>query len=79
MTSAPRSARERMSPEQLLAAIDELAGGNQSAFARLIGVEGRTVRYWVAGSARIPQPVQRLIRTWLAMDQEQRAALRRPQ
>jgi DNA-binding transcriptional regulator YiaG len=78
MNHPHRSARWRMTPDQLLAEIDELTDGNQSEFARMIGVDGRTVRYWVAGTARVPKPVQVLIRTLKSLSKDQRDTFRDP-
>jgi transcriptional regulator with XRE-family HTH domain len=54
-----------MSGEQLRAALAAL-GLSQLEAARRLGVDGRTVRRWVAGDRRIPGPVVELVRTWLA-------------
>ena len=53
---APPSAAKRggkpwtMTPEELRAAIEALAGGNHTRFARVCGVHDRTVRAWLATS-----------------------------
>jgi DNA-binding transcriptional regulator YiaG len=75
MNHPHRSARWQMTPDQLLAAIDTMTGGNQSAFARLIGVDGRTVRYWITGEQRIPKPIQILITALLRLSAAEREAL----
>lgn len=75
MNHPNRSKRWQMTPEQLQTAIDALACGNQSEFARMIGVEGRTVRYWIAGEQRVPKPVQMLISALRVMSPEQLAAI----
>jgi DNA-binding transcriptional regulator YiaG len=75
MNHPHRSARWKMTPEQLLAAIDALTDGNQSEFARLIGVDGRTVRYWIAGEQRIPKPIQILITALLRLPAAERESL----
>lgn len=67
MNHPHRSTRWQMTPDQLLDAIAILADGNQSAFARLIGVDGRTARRWIAGDARIPKPVQVAIQALLEL------------
>jgi len=54
-----------MTPKQLRAALKRL-GFSQLEAARRLGVNPRTVRFWVAGTYRIPEPVVILIRTWLA-------------
>jgi len=43
-----------MSPDQIRIAIDRLSLSQRGA-ARLLGVDERTVRKWVAGDAKIPQ------------------------
>ena len=54
-----------MTKEELRSALYTL-GLNQSEFARLIGVEPRQVRRWVAGdTVIIPGPVTVLVRLWL--------------
>jgi DNA-binding transcriptional regulator YiaG len=75
MNHPHRSARWQMTQTQLQAAIDALTNGNQSEFARMIGVDGRTVRYWLTGAARVPRPVQMLIQALLLMTPDQRSAL----
>lgn len=45
----------------------ERLGLTQGAAARLIGVDGRTWRYWEAGARGIPEPVARLL--WLLENQ----------
>jgi DNA-binding transcriptional regulator YiaG len=75
MNHPHRSARWQMTPDQLQAALAQLTDGNQSEFARMIGVDGRTVRYWLAGEQRIPKPVQILIKALLLLTPEQRAGL----
>lgn len=74
MNHPNRSRRWRMTPHQFLAALDRLTNGNQSEFARLIGVDGRTVRRWVAGDLPIPKPVQALLYVMLSLTDEQRLA-----
>jgi DNA-binding transcriptional regulator YiaG len=43
-----------MTPDQLRIAIDRLSLSQRGA-ARLLGVNERTVRKWIAGDAEIPQ------------------------
>jgi DNA-binding transcriptional regulator YiaG len=40
----------------------ESLGLTQGGAARLLGVDGRTWRYWEAGERGIPEPVARLMR-----------------
>jgi len=58
-----------MSPKQFRAALKRL-GFSQLEASRRLGVSPRTVRYWVAKDRAtrtpIPEPVVRLLRTWLA-------------
>lgn len=54
-----------MTPRQLRAALKRL-GLNQVALARAVGVTPRAVRFWLAGTYPVPEPVVRLVRTWLA-------------
>ena len=49
-----------MTPLALRAVRDRL-GLTQGAAARLVGVDGRTWRYWEAGYRPIPEPVTRLL------------------
>lgn len=64
---APPSAAKRggkpwtMTPEELRAAIEALAGGNHTRFARVCGVHDRTVRAWLAGKPAVPKGVQVLV------------------
>jgi len=53
-----------MTATQLRAALKRL-GLNQVATAARLGVAPRTMRYWVAGERRIPEPVAILLRTWI--------------
>lgn len=69
-----RSKHWNMTPDELSAAIDELVQGNQSELARMIGVDGRTVRRWLAGELSIPKPAQALLRVILALNPEQRVS-----
>jgi hypothetical protein len=50
-----------MAPAELSAAIDALAGGNHTRFARVCGVHDRTVRSWLAGKPAIPKAIQVLV------------------
>jgi len=54
-----------MSPKQFRDALKGL-DLNQVEIARELGVTGRTVRYWIAGTYPIPEAVSLLIRAWLA-------------
>jgi DNA-binding transcriptional regulator YiaG len=51
-----------MSPADLRACLGRL-GLSQLGAARLLGVDGRTVRKWVGGERGVPPPVVRLL--WL--------------
>ncbi len=53
-----------MTATQLRAALKRL-GLSQVAAAARLGVAPRTMRYWVAGERRIPEPVSILLRTWI--------------
>ena len=53
-----------MTARQLRTALKRL-GLSQVAAAARLGVAPRTMRYWVAGERRIPEPVAILLRTWL--------------
>ena len=53
-----------MTPKQLRGALKRLELSQVAAAARL-GVAARTMRYWVAGERRIPEPVSILLRTWI--------------
>ena len=53
-----------MTSKQLRAALKRL-GFSQLEAARRLGVNARTVRFWIAGTYRIPEPVVILLRTWL--------------
>jgi len=53
-----------MTATQLRAALKRL-GLSQVAAAARLGVAPRTMRYWVAGERRIPEPVAILLRTWI--------------
>ncbi len=53
-----------MTPKQFRAALKRL-GLTQVGAARRLGVNPRTVRFWVAGTYRIPEPVVILLRTWV--------------
>jgi DNA-binding transcriptional regulator YdaS (Cro superfamily) len=57
-----------MAPAELSAAIDALAGGNQSRFARVCGVHDRTVRSWLAGKPAIPKAIQVLVAALRRLD-----------
>lgn len=51
-----------MTPRQLSATGQTLYGEQwQTALARRIGVDARTVRKWLAGDRAIPQPVAELL------------------
>lgn len=54
-----------MIPAQLRAALKRL-GLTQVAAAQVIGVAPRTVRQWLAGDRRIPEPAARLLALWIA-------------
>ena len=53
-----------MTAKQLRTALKQL-GLTQVGAAAKLGVAPRTMRYWVAGERRIPEPVAILLRTWL--------------
>lgn len=53
-----------MTSKQLRAALKRLRLSQVAAATRL-GVAPRTMRYWVAGERRIPEPVSILLRTWI--------------
>ena len=53
-----------MTAKQLRTALKRL-GLTQVGAATSLGVAPRTMRYWVAGERRIPEPVAILLRTWL--------------
>ena len=53
-----------MTAKQLRGALKRLELSQMAAAARL-GVAPRTMRYWVAGERRIPEPVAILLRTWV--------------
>jgi len=55
----------RMTPRQLRTTLKRL-GLTQVAAGHALGVAPRTVRHWVGGDRRIPEPVARLLRVWLA-------------
>jgi DNA-binding transcriptional regulator YiaG len=57
-----------MTPKQLRTVLRRL-GFSQLEAARRLGVHARTVRFWVAGTYRIPEPVVILLRTWLGQQQ----------
>jgi hypothetical protein len=57
-----------MTPAELSAAIDVLAGGNQSRFARVCGVHDRTVRSWLVGKPAIPKAIQVLVAALRRLD-----------
>ena len=57
-----------MTATQLRAALKRL-GLSQVAAAARLGVAPRTMRYWVAGERRIPEPVAILLRTWIRENQ----------
>ena len=57
-----------MAPAELSAAIDALAGGNHSRFARVCGVHDRTVRSWLAGKPAIPKAIQVLVAALRRLD-----------
>lgn len=57
-----------MAPAELSAAIDALAGGNHTRFARVCGVHDRTVRSWLAGKPAIPKLVQVLVAALRRLD-----------
>jgi len=50
-----------MTPKQFSEALDR-AGFSQRGFAHYIDTDERQVRRWVAGDARIPGSVERLLR-----------------
>jgi DNA-binding transcriptional regulator YiaG len=53
-----------MTAKQLRAALKRL-GLSQVAAAAQLGVAPRTMRYWIAGERRIPEPAAILLRTWV--------------
>jgi DNA-binding transcriptional regulator YiaG len=53
-----------MSPQQFRHALRQL-GLNQVQAAKRMRVNARTVRRWVAGDSRIPEPVTLLLKIWL--------------
>ncbi len=53
-----------LTPKQLRVTLKQL-GLNQVAAAKQLGVDPRTVRRWLAGDRKIPEPVVILLRTWL--------------
>lgn len=53
-----------MTPKEFRAALKQL-DFTQVGAARHLGVNARTVRFWVAGTYRIPEPVAILVRLWL--------------
>lgn len=57
-----------MTPAELSAAIDALAGGNHTRFARVCGVHDRTVRSWLAGKPAIPKAIQVLVAALRRLD-----------
>lgn len=72
MNHPNRSKNWLMTPAQLETVILEVADGNQSALARMVGVDGRTVRRWIAGEIQVPKPVQVLLRILFSMNKAQR-------
>lgn len=68
MTKAKKAAKvanggDVMTGEQLRAAIEKIYGNDQSqsAFARLIGVGGRTVRGYIGGEFPVPKAIGYLV------------------
>lgn len=58
-------ALQPMTPEELRAAGEAIWGGRwQTPLARRIGVDPRTVRYWVAGKVEVPPARAHVIRGW---------------
>jgi DNA-binding transcriptional regulator YiaG len=55
-----------MTPHQLQRAIDRL-GLSQRGAARFLGVDERTMRKWIAGNARTPEAVAKLLRLMLQL------------
>jgi len=53
-----------MTGQQLRAALRGL-GVSQMEASRRLGVDPSTVRRWLSGARRIPEPVAILMRTWL--------------
>jgi plasmid maintenance system antidote protein VapI len=53
-----------MTAKQLRTALKRL-GLTQVGAAAQLGVAPRTMRYWVAGERRIPEPVAILLRVWV--------------
>lgn len=53
-----------MTKSELRDALSDL-GLNQSEFARMIGIDPRQVRRWVAGDTAVPGPVVVLVKLWL--------------
>jgi DNA-binding transcriptional regulator YiaG len=54
-----------MSSNQLRIALERLKL-NQVQLGRALGVDPRSVRYWLAGDRTIPEPVAQLIAIWVA-------------
>ena len=50
---------------ELFAQALEALGLSQLEAARQLGVDPRTVRYWIAGARRIPGPVVACLDAWL--------------
>ena len=55
-----------MTPKQLQHAIDQLDLSQRRA-ARFLGVDERTMRKWIAGNARIPEAVAKLLRLMIRL------------
>lgn len=65
-----------MTPTDLKEARKRLGFKSQSAFARMLGLQGngdRTIRRWEKGEVPIPGPVQRLVQMMLK-EHEQEAS-----
>jgi DNA-binding transcriptional regulator YiaG len=52
-----------MTPRQLRRRLKRLSL-SQRRFARIVNVDGRTVRHWTAGNHRIPSSVALLLDAW---------------
>jgi DNA-binding transcriptional regulator YiaG len=55
-----------MTPSQLQRALDQLDLSQRRA-ARFLKVDERTVRKWIAGDARIPEAVAKLLRLMIQL------------
>ena len=62
-----------MTPKEFSRALESL-GLSQLETARQLGVDGRTVRYWIAGARPIPGPATACIDAWLLLGAGRRCA-----